>query len=318
MAEGRGNGSEPPEQRVFPVSDGALMEGHLAEFELKAGKVPPQLPRTPLQRAQDLVYAALEVDGARRTQLARKALQISPDCCDAYLLLAESARSAMRALELTEKAVEAGKRAIGPEAFEADVGHFWALLDTRPYMRALLDLAQLLWELDRKREAIGHLQEMLRLNPNDNQGVRYLLSTWLIFVGNDATLQTLFGRYPGDDSAWWLYNRALHLFRKHGSRKQARVAISHALRTNPFVPLYLLGVRNPPEYLPERYSPGGDDEAVLYLEEALPCWSLTPGALGWLIQSLAAEFTDVMTEQASSPHVLSFASPAKSGKDADV
>ncbi len=72
----------------------------------------------------------------RRVDLARQALTISPDCADAYLLLAEEAASSLEeARELLERGVAAGERALGPEPFEEDVGYFWGILETRPYMR---------------------------------------------------------------------------------------------------------------------------------------------------------------------------------------
>jgi hypothetical protein len=94
---------------------------------------------TPLGQAQALMYRAFEEpDEQRQVQLAHDALAISPDCADAYVLLAEHATSRKEALRLYEQGVAAGERALGPEAFQRDVGHFWGILETRPYMRARL------------------------------------------------------------------------------------------------------------------------------------------------------------------------------------
>lgn len=41
-------------------------------------------------------------------------------------------------------------------------------------------LAAALWRLGRHQEAIGHYQAMLKLNPNDNQGIRYVLAGYLL------------------------------------------------------------------------------------------------------------------------------------------
>ena len=86
---------------------------------------------------------------------------------------------------LYEKGVAAGERAVGAEAFRRDEGHFWLVLETRPYMRARLGLAHVLWTLGRREEAVGHLQDLLRLNPGDNQGVRYTLAGFLLFLDRD-------------------------------------------------------------------------------------------------------------------------------------
>lgn len=57
-------------------------------------------------------------------RLAREALAQSPDCADAYVLLAEATRDAQQARWFYEEGVEAGRRGLGPEPFDEDVGHF--------------------------------------------------------------------------------------------------------------------------------------------------------------------------------------------------
>ena len=41
-------------------------------------------------------------------------------------------------------------------------------------------------------EAIGHYGDMLRLNPNDNQGIRYVLARCLMKRGDTKALKALF------------------------------------------------------------------------------------------------------------------------------
>src|SRR6202011_4309883 len=97
------------------------------------------------------MYQAWDAHGAQRARLARQALHISPDCADAYVLLAQAtAQTPQDARDLYLKGVHAGQRAIGPHDFNDLVGHFWAVLETRPYMRARAGLAQVLWVLDDK------------------------------------------------------------------------------------------------------------------------------------------------------------------------
>jgi hypothetical protein len=139
---------------------------------------------TPLDQAHDILLRAYqEPDKQRQAQLAKEALAVCPD---AFVLLAEHAASRKEALRLCERGVAAGERALGAEAFERDVGHFWGLLETRPYMRARLGLAHSLWTAGRRDEAVRHLQDLLRLNPHDNQGVRYTLAGFLLFLDLDG------------------------------------------------------------------------------------------------------------------------------------
>src|SRR5439155_9487294 len=154
-----------------------------------------------------------EHDDRRRVQLANEALKVSPDCADAYVLLAEHAPSRKEALRLYEQAVVAGERAVGPDTFRDATGHFWGLLETRPYMRAREGLASLLWTAGRRDEAVRHLQDMLRLNPGDNQGLRYTLAGHLVFLDRDDDLAQLLDQYADEDSATWAYTKALLAFR---------------------------------------------------------------------------------------------------------
>ncbi|MBI3961845.1 MAG: hypothetical protein HY335_03755 [Deinococcus sp.] len=272
---------------------GHLLEGH--EFKsieeanaflqqvVASGGPTPATDLTPLERAQDLMYEAWEATGKRRVKLARQALQISEDCADAYVLLAEEAAGSLHeAQALYEQGIKAGERALGPEMFEEDVGHFWGVLETRPYMRARTGLAQCLWLLGKNEEAIAHYQDMLRLNLNDNQGIRYILANCLLEDGRDEELGALLQQYKDDAAATWAYSRALWWFRDEGTGDSANRALQEALRTNPYVPAYLLGHKSLPRQLPPYVGLGDESEAVEYAAHALGVWHMTEGALAWL------------------------------------
>ncbi|MCC6360797.1 MAG: tetratricopeptide repeat protein [Phycisphaerales bacterium] len=241
-------------------------------------------PETPLERAQDLVYDAVEARGRRQLQLARKALEICPDCADAYVLLAERTSDRGEARALYAQAVAAGARALGPEPFQNDVGHFWGILETRPYMRARFGLG-LCCELDgRADEAAAHFEELLRLNPHDNQGARYRLAVCLT-EGNDLDrLEAVLIRHD-EDSALWRYLWALWSFRKHGDCDDSRKRLAAAHSENPHVRKYLLGDAPAPRELPAGYEPGKDSEAVCVTTEVIEAWQATPGALDWLAEN---------------------------------
>ncbi|RLB49336.1 MAG: hypothetical protein DRJ42_21200 [Deltaproteobacteria bacterium] len=234
--------------------------------------------------AQDLMYQAFEEDdAAKRIGLARQALEVSPDCADAYCLLAqEDAPSIEEAIKLLQEGVAAGERLLGPDAFEGDVGHFWGLIETRPYMRARADLAQCLWASGKQSEAVGHYRELLRLNPNDNQGNRDVLVVHLIELGEDAEAADLFDKYPDDAGASSVYGKALLAFRREGDSEAAREALDAAIAQNEHVPALLLGKKRLPNQLPPYMGFGDENEAVHYVATALSGWDQTPDAHGWL------------------------------------
>lgn len=251
---------------------------------MTSGGPPPTTAHTPLEEAQDIMYQAWDARSRRqRVQLARKALSVSEDCADAYVLLAEeTAKTVEEAQRLYAQGVAAGERALGPEVFEEDSGHFWGILETRPYMRARQGLAQCLWAMGRKEEAITHFRDMLRLNPNDNQGVRYLLVTLLLEVEDDDALKQLLDEYKDDGTAVWLYSRALWQFRRDGASRAATNLLKKAIKHNPSVPLYLLGRKRLPRQLPLYMGFGDESEAVHYAAEAMDIWQRNKAALAWL------------------------------------
>jgi len=243
---------------------------------------------TPQERAQELLDRAWDVRGRRAVLLARQALEVWPDCADAYNLLAGRAPGPEAAAGLFAQALAAAERALGPEVFEEEAGHFWNLIETRPYMRAREGLAESLVALKRFAEAAGHLREMLRLNPDDNQGARYSLASLLIALDQDDEAEDLLDRYGEESSALLAFPRALLRFRRQGDSFEARRYLKRALQANRFVPglLFLYDLGLPP--LPPTYSPGDEDEAVVYAGLSCETWKSTPGALAWLRERLAA------------------------------
>lgn len=247
----------------------------------------PNRGLTPWEQAQDKMYEAWGAEGASRVKLAREALAISPDCSDAYVLLAEeTAETAEEARELHQKGVHAGERALGKEFIEGNAGHFWGILETRPYMRARAGLAETLEALGESKQAIDHYRELLRLNPNDNQGNRFAFARCLLKAGADEELGKLLEQYPDDETAAWLYTRALWLFRKEGATKSAGALLVKAFKQNLFVPLYLLAAERMPDEPPDYIELGGETEAIEYIGMNGKAWLDTEGAIQWFIDIL--------------------------------
>lgn len=114
-------GSPKPQRQGFTPSASASMEGLLRKFTSGRGK-----PRNPLAIAQEIADLAWEAQRPQdQAELARQALTVSPDCADAYVILANQAASRDQTRQLLEEAVAAGQRAIGPKTFETATGHFW-------------------------------------------------------------------------------------------------------------------------------------------------------------------------------------------------
>lgn len=240
-------------------------------------------PATPLDEAQNLVYEAYNTRGRRQVQLARQALEISPDCADAYTLLAERTVDLDQQLAYYTQAVQAAERTLDPDIFKTQSGHFWGLVKTRPYMRARLGLAVCLEQLDRLEEAAEHYRELLRLDPNDNQDARWNLWPCLLLLDQNDEVEALLKRYEDDKgTCMWDYARALLTFRLKGDGPLARKYLREAVDDNPLTAHYLLGEEPSLEGPLDDEEPDWQEESLDCAEALMEAWDRTPGAAEWL------------------------------------
>ncbi len=262
----------------------AALQEAMASGQFDGNAIVDRETLSPLERAQELVYDAFEATGRLRTKLARRALAVSPDCADAWTLLAEASCRPEHARDCYQQAVEAGERALGPQAFQDLQGAFWGHPETRPYMRARLGLAQTLDALGDVDGALSHFRALLTLNPADNQGVRYVLLATLLRLHRDDEAGALLKNpaYADDSGAEWLYAAALWTFRREGVTPRSRRALSDAIDANPFVVSMLTDNEDPTVTWSDHFAIGSPEEAAVAVELLREAWDSTPGALQWL------------------------------------
>ena len=125
----------------------------------------------PVEAAQELAFQSMEEDNDRKAlDLARKALSLAPDCVDARVVEIQiTVDDADKRVNACKNLLAQAREKMGREFFEENRGHFWGVVTTRPYMRALEYLTHLLMSLKRYGEAGSVMEEMIDLNPNDNQ-----------------------------------------------------------------------------------------------------------------------------------------------------
>jgi hypothetical protein len=144
---------------------------------------------------------------------------------------------------------------------------------------------------------------MLRLNPGDNQGLRYILINWLLVESDVQAAQVLIDQYPDDIAASWRYSRALLSFLRHGAGRRANKALREALEWNPFVVFYLMGaLPQPPRPALMQFQDPTEAAAYLY-EGGIEAWTEHPAAVEWLadqslhdLQEIVKDFPDLTDE----------------------
>lgn len=252
---------------------------------------------------EDLIQRAHETDDPeRQAQLAQQALSIDPDCADAYLVLAELEPLPRKRLPLLQEAVAAERRSIGDKAFRAYRGKFWSIQATRAFMDAMAELADCLQAMDRRDEAVNVFQEMLELNPNDNQGMRYRLLSALIASDRDTDAAGLIGEFAEDESADWAYSRALLAFRAMGDCEASRTLLKEAGEANPHVPAFVTGAAAPPLET-DIIVPGDESEAGDYVMGHLRNWKDSPGAVAWMRQTMDVQVKELTDRPPARPTV---------------
>ena len=87
---------------------------------------------------------------------------------------------------------------------------------------------------------------MLKLNPGDDQGIRYLLLGCLLRRNDISAVKELLAAYEDEWSASWLYTRALVAFREgHAAEQQTAQLVQDAWSANQHVPAVLAGAVQP-------------------------------------------------------------------------
>lgn len=258
------------------------------DSKIASGEIPPSAALDPLDEAQSLIYEAWNSQGTHKQELARRALDLSKDCADAFVILAEDAKTKSAALALFRKGLDAGKRALDPGIFANSMGKFWGIMETRPYMRARLGLAECLWDLGKRDEALEHLRDLMRLNPADDQGVRYILLQCLLESGGDDELGALLDCYGNDTSPEIKFTHALWMFRRQGPGREADAWLKDAVKANPHVPAYLLKKKQLSKRIHAAAREGSEEEAEAYASGAVDTWYRTLGALEWLSDRVPA------------------------------
>jgi len=241
------------------------------------------VPETPLEEAQDIVFRAYSVKGRKQIHMARRALEVEPDCADAYILLAERTFLRDKQLECYRQALQAAERTLTPEIFEKEAGHFWDVIETRPYVRARFRLAECLNKMNRLQEAAEHFRELLRLNTGDYQCVRFWYWPCLLRLGKDAEVEKLLKQNKNDKGdCTWDYTRALLTFRQKGDTPLAKRHLNQAIKNNSICAEYLMNGKAFAKPTPDGRSLFYDDDGAFCAEVLAQAWHETAGAAEWL------------------------------------
>lgn len=179
--------------------------------------------------------------GDRRTALTsfRRALKHDPHHADAHNHLG-IAKLEGRRLKDAERhfrfAVEGGQRQIQADGDRVP----WAIVDNRPYLRALGNLACVLTQRRQWQEAVAIQERLLQINPDDDQGVRWLIGLSHLRAGDAPSAIAAFER-TFTEEAGCAFGLALARLVVDGPAAEVGEPLLHGFAHNRYVAPMLLG-----------------------------------------------------------------------------
>ena len=266
---------------------------------------------------------------------------VNPETADDYLELAEQASSKRKCLEYLRKAVEldpanvdaqlqlivhtledkpdeqllalqnlmaaAAKPLEQEGCFKKDMGDFWTILETRPYMRVRHACFDALISCGMIRRAIDEGEELLELCENDNLGVRYQLMHLYAYMEDELHAPALHKRYDSYEETQMLLPLAV-LYYKLNQFDKAEDYIKRLAKANKDTKKFLRAAARDQlddyigEMSPYGYRPFTMEELLDELMHTSYLFNSVPYFFAWASKVLAAKTSAKMS--AGKPKLL--------------
>jgi tetratricopeptide (TPR) repeat protein len=240
---------------------------------------------SPSAIARGLVVASrrLRSPGKKSAHL-KKALEQDADCILARIELADTDYQAARWTECRrgyQELIDREKR-----RWKGESPEWWSDPETRPYLRALYGRAMTEWHQGQFTETAKDLEQLLTLNPIDNQGVRFLIPLVYLLGENDAkalkSLSDYEDKYPDDYcEPALLFGKGIALWRS-GDEEGAAKAYREAMLKNLYIAPLLLDLPTPSSEIwhpNDRAEPGYAQD---FMQSYATLWDRDPAALRFL------------------------------------
>ncbi len=241
----------------------------LQEFMAKYNNGEIDYTNTILDDAYELLEQAEKAKTKNQAiKLAKKAYEMCPDCFDAILFQADLEENSIKRDRLLNEGLDFEKDRLEEEGyFEKDnIGHFYGIFETRPYIRGLYRKADYLIADGKAKQARDVCLEILRLNNNDNTGARYLLMAIYAYLEEEKEMLKLYKKYP--EEALEMLFPQFALYYKLGKDKETKELLERINKANPHFIKFFKGTIKRNEDIPYgHYSKGDSSEVIMYFEQ---------------------------------------------------
>ncbi|HOO56268.1 MAG TPA: tetratricopeptide repeat protein [bacterium] len=253
-------------------------------------------------RANDIFDMGLEYydigDYRSAMREYRRALEICPSLTDIHVhigILFFKRHWLKLAKDCFAKGIELWKQESGVPAD----GDGWVFETNRPYMRALHNLGLTYEKMKKWENALECYLELLRLNPLDHQGIRYLIGHVYHQLGDfDNAVKRYQEASDWPDGAWNL----VYLFFQEGMLDKAVKAVLQAIPVNKYVLTEILYPGHEFREITEFISLGGKDQAAAYRRQY------------WMIWSKDSKYIDFLRKINSTPEVRAMLEKERPGE----
>ena len=222
---------------------------------------------TPLDDAYEILEEAQNAKTEKEAiKLAKKAYEKSRECFDAILFQCDLEENGIRRMKLLDDGLEFEKNRLIKEKYfdKENIGHFYGIFETRPYIRGLVIKAEYLLEEGKISQAENVCREVLRLNENDNMGARYLLMAIYATLEKENDMLKLYKKYPEEDLEMMFPLFALYY--KLGNDKKAKEYLNRVDKCNSnFVKFFKGTIKESKNVSSGYYSRGDSSEIFMYL-----------------------------------------------------
>ena len=225
---------------------------------------------------------------------AKKALKLDPDNLDAELMIADlKAKDPLDYLDRLKKVVSHGTKIMKAQGYDTDeyIGDYWGFIETRPYMRAKLHYINMLKSSGMIGRAIEECEDVLRLNENDNMGVRYILMHLYAFMEDEKKALALYKKYGEYHESQILLPLSI-LYFKRGNTRKAVSYLEMLDKANKDTKLFFKSIVNDEleKYIDEMenfgYRPGSIEDLIVGFMENSFLYDQIPLYLFWAAEQL--------------------------------
>ena len=243
----------------FNFDNEEQMEKEMKNFIQKLNNNEIEFDDDPKFQSDDLLEEAYNTSSKTKAiKLAKQALEINPKNIDAECFIAEFEENQIKKLSKMEAIIEKATKLLEKDNMfdKENIGHFWGMIETRPYMRARNRKLTILMDLGRYTDAIKECEEMLNLCESDNLGIRYTLIGLYCTLEKFEECEKLYKKFK-EYSAFMFFPMAIMYFKKGDYKKSKKFILKNDMA--------MIGNSEDIEY----YAPGSKEEASIIITDLL-------------------------------------------------